>query len=90
MNITDLPDVSPFGSLSFSLSFPRSLAVSSTMTTAVDFLAQEKIWFDKPRFDEAERHFYERANGASHSAQVPRPTASPRAFIPFPDTHALL
>ncbi|XP_067086497.1 eukaryotic translation elongation factor 1 delta b (guanine nucleotide exchange protein) isoform X1 [Osmerus mordax] len=41
----------------------------NTMSAAVDFLAQEKIWFDKPRFDEAERHFYERANGASHSAQ---------------------
>lgn len=36
--------------------------------TSVNFLAQEKIWFDKPRYDEAERCFYERMNGSS---QVP-------------------
>ncbi|XP_069377133.1 eukaryotic translation elongation factor 1 delta b (guanine nucleotide exchange protein) isoform X2 [Paralichthys olivaceus] len=35
----------------------------------VDFLAQEKIWFDKPRYDEAERRFYERMNGSSQPAQ---------------------
>ncbi|KAM8745368.1 uncharacterized protein AB9X84_016607 isoform 2-T2 [Acanthopagrus schlegelii] len=33
--------------------------------SSVDFLAQEKIWFDKPRYDEAERCFYERLNGSS-------------------------
>ncbi|XP_056893701.1 eukaryotic translation elongation factor 1 delta b (guanine nucleotide exchange protein) isoform X3 [Takifugu flavidus] len=33
--------------------------------TSVDFLAQEKVWFDKPRYDEAERCFYERMNGSS-------------------------
>ncbi|XP_073332896.1 eukaryotic translation elongation factor 1 delta b (guanine nucleotide exchange protein) isoform X4 [Pagrus major] len=33
--------------------------------SSVDFLAQEKIWFDKPRYDEAERRFYERINGSS-------------------------
>nr|XP_043899979.1 eukaryotic translation elongation factor 1 delta b (guanine nucleotide exchange protein) isoform X5 [Solea senegalensis] len=37
--------------------------------SAVDFLTQEKIWFDKPRFDEAERRFYERMNGPSQPAQ---------------------
>uniref|UniRef100_A0A667YX94 Elongation factor 1-delta n=1 Tax=Myripristis murdjan TaxID=586833 RepID=A0A667YX94_9TELE len=31
------------------------------------FLAQEKIWFDKPRYDEAERRFYEHMNGPSQS-----------------------
>ncbi|XP_059196679.1 eukaryotic translation elongation factor 1 delta b (guanine nucleotide exchange protein) isoform X3 [Centropristis striata] len=36
---------------------------------SVDFLAQEKIWFDKPRYDEAERRFYERMNGSSPPAQ---------------------
>lgn len=41
----------------------------STMSAAVDYLAQEKIWFDKLRYDEAERHFYERMNGTSHPAQ---------------------
>ncbi|XP_040895588.1 eukaryotic translation elongation factor 1 delta b (guanine nucleotide exchange protein) isoform X1 [Toxotes jaculatrix] len=37
--------------------------------SAVDFLAQEKIWFDKPRYDEAERRFYERMNGSSQPKQ---------------------
>uniref|UniRef100_A0A8C4H250 Eukaryotic translation elongation factor 1 delta b (guanine nucleotide exchange protein) n=1 Tax=Dicentrarchus labrax TaxID=13489 RepID=A0A8C4H250_DICLA len=36
---------------------------------SVDFLAQEKIWFDKPRYDEAERRFYERMNGSSQPSQ---------------------
>lgn len=31
--------------------------------TAADCLAQERIWFDKPRYDEAERRFYEQMNG---------------------------
>uniref|UniRef100_A0A3Q3M490 Eukaryotic translation elongation factor 1 delta b (guanine nucleotide exchange protein) n=1 Tax=Mastacembelus armatus TaxID=205130 RepID=A0A3Q3M490_9TELE len=38
--------------------------------SAVDFLAQEKIWFDKPRYDEAERCFYERINGPTQPTQV--------------------
>lgn len=37
--------------------------------TALDFLAKEKIWFDKPRYDEAERRFYERLNGTSSASQ---------------------
>ncbi|XP_047443412.1 uncharacterized protein LOC125009463 isoform X2 [Mugil cephalus] len=37
--------------------------------SAVDFLAQEKIWFDKPRYDEAERRFYERVNGSAKTTQ---------------------
>ncbi|XP_056132768.1 uncharacterized protein LOC130109818 [Lampris incognitus] len=37
--------------------------------SAVDFLAQEKIWFEKPRYDEAERCFYEHMNGPSPSTQ---------------------
>uniref|UniRef100_A0A4W5L323 Elongation factor 1-delta n=1 Tax=Hucho hucho TaxID=62062 RepID=A0A4W5L323_9TELE len=35
-------------------------------------LCLEKIWFDKPRYDDAERHFYERINSTSHPAQVGR------------------
>ncbi|CAB1421673.1 unnamed protein product [Pleuronectes platessa] len=35
----------------------------------MNFLAQEKIWFDKPRYDEAERRFYENMNGSSQPAQ---------------------
>ncbi|KAF4092171.1 hypothetical protein AMELA_G00017840 [Ameiurus melas] len=34
-----------------------------TKVSAMEFLAQERIWFDKPRYDEAERKFYERMNG---------------------------
>ncbi|XP_077964096.1 eukaryotic translation elongation factor 1 delta b (guanine nucleotide exchange protein) isoform X4 [Gasterosteus aculeatus] len=37
--------------------------------TSMDFLATEKIWFDKPRYDEAERRFYERPSGCSQAAQ---------------------
>ncbi|XP_070410432.1 eukaryotic translation elongation factor 1 delta b (guanine nucleotide exchange protein) isoform X5 [Nothobranchius furzeri] len=37
--------------------------------SSVDFLAQEKIWFDKPRYDEAERRFYERVNGSPQATQ---------------------
>ncbi|XP_072245000.1 eukaryotic translation elongation factor 1 delta b (guanine nucleotide exchange protein) isoform X2 [Leuresthes tenuis] len=37
--------------------------------SAVDFLAQEKIWFDKPRYDEAERRFYEGMNGSTQTTQ---------------------
>ncbi|XP_043984171.1 eukaryotic translation elongation factor 1 delta b (guanine nucleotide exchange protein) isoform X4 [Gambusia affinis] len=37
--------------------------------SSVDFLAQEKIWFEKPRYDEAERRFYERMNGSSQNIQ---------------------
>lgn len=51
------------------LILPCSL-LYSTMAS-VDFLAQEKIWFDKPLYDEAERCFYERMNGSSQPTQVP-------------------
>ncbi|XP_037403588.1 eukaryotic translation elongation factor 1 delta a (guanine nucleotide exchange protein) isoform X4 [Pygocentrus nattereri] len=33
-------------------------------------LGQEKIWFDKSRYDEAERRFYEGINGISQAPQV--------------------
>lgn len=38
--------------------------------SVLDCLAQERIWFDKPRYDEAERQFYERVNGPTKSKQV--------------------
>lgn len=44
--------------------------------TSVDFLAQEKIWFDKPRYDQAERCFYERMNGSSQAAAAPGQVAA--------------
>ncbi|KAK7889841.1 hypothetical protein WMY93_025401 [Mugilogobius chulae] len=47
---------------------PANLPGDKTMS-ALDFLAKEKIWFDKPRYDEAERRFYERMSGSSSSSQ---------------------
>ncbi|XP_077391034.1 eukaryotic translation elongation factor 1 delta b (guanine nucleotide exchange protein) isoform X3 [Festucalex cinctus] len=35
--------------------------------SAVNFLRQEKIWFDKSRYDEAERRFFERVHCASRA-----------------------
>ncbi|NP_001025318.1 eukaryotic translation elongation factor 1 delta b (guanine nucleotide exchange protein) isoform X4 [Danio rerio] len=37
--------------------------------TAADCLASERIWFDKPRYDEAERRFYEQMNGPTKPKQ---------------------
>ncbi|XP_016108086.1 uncharacterized protein, partial [Sinocyclocheilus grahami] len=42
---------------------------SHTLMTAAECLAQERIWFDKPRYDEAERQFYERMNGPTQPKQ---------------------
>lgn len=39
---------------------------SRKMTT--NFLVHEKIWFDKFKYDEAERSFYERMNGPADGA----------------------
>ncbi|CAN9500740.1 unnamed protein product [Ophioblennius macclurei] len=55
---------------------PEALSVASSAPprdkkmSSSDFLAQEKIWFDKPRYDDAERRFYEHMNGSSDAAQV--------------------
>ncbi|KAI7809955.1 putative elongation factor-1, partial [Triplophysa rosa] len=38
--------------------------------SALQGLAQEKIWFDKSRYDEAERSFYEGENGIEQTPQV--------------------
>ena len=43
----------------------------STTMSSVDFFAQDKIWFEKPRYDEAERRFYEKQPGPSEETQVP-------------------
>ncbi|XP_036904771.1 elongation factor 1-delta isoform X4 [Sturnira hondurensis] len=45
---------------------------------ATDFLVHEKIWFDKFRYDDAERKFYEQMNGpvAGASCQSSGPGAS--------------
>ncbi|XP_048868057.1 elongation factor 1-delta-like isoform X3 [Brienomyrus brachyistius] len=38
--------------------------------TAVQYLSQEKIWFEKTQYDEAERRFYEGVNGPALQAQL--------------------
>lgn len=50
--------------LSLSLLFNRKMATN--------FLVHEKIWFDKFKYDDAERKFYEQMNGpmAGSSRQV--------------------
>ncbi|XP_053501994.1 eukaryotic translation elongation factor 1 delta b (guanine nucleotide exchange protein) isoform X4 [Ictalurus furcatus] len=47
----------------FAPGFDETFHSLFTKMSAMEFLAQEKIWFDKPRYDEAERKFYERMNG---------------------------
>uniref|UniRef100_F7FCQ9 Elongation factor 1-delta n=1 Tax=Ornithorhynchus anatinus TaxID=9258 RepID=F7FCQ9_ORNAN len=39
---------------------------------ATNFLMQEKIWFDKFKYDEAERKFYEQVNGPVNSSSCPQ------------------
>nr|XP_015209728.1 PREDICTED: elongation factor 1-delta isoform X2 [Lepisosteus oculatus] len=56
---------------------PRSSPRHYNIMSA-EYLAQEKIWFDKHRYDEAERQYYERMNGpvsASSSSSAPTHTA---------------
>ncbi|XP_032381799.1 eukaryotic translation elongation factor 1 delta b (guanine nucleotide exchange protein) isoform X1 [Etheostoma spectabile] len=50
-------------------SVASSAPLRDNTMSSVDFLSQEKIWFDKPRYDEAERRFYERTNGSSQPTQ---------------------
>ncbi|XP_018602008.2 eukaryotic translation elongation factor 1 delta b (guanine nucleotide exchange protein) isoform X4 [Scleropages formosus] len=45
-----------------------TLRKENTMS-AVQYLAQEKIWFEKPQYDEAERRFYEGVNGPTRAPQ---------------------
>ncbi|KAJ8389036.1 hypothetical protein AAFF_G00124330 [Aldrovandia affinis] len=45
-----------------------SMPCTDTMS-GVEYLSQEKIWFDKFRYDEAERRFYEGMNGPTHLPQ---------------------
>ncbi|XP_031415097.1 eukaryotic translation elongation factor 1 delta a (guanine nucleotide exchange protein) isoform X5 [Clupea harengus] len=41
--------------------------------SGIQCLTQDSIWFDKPRYDEAERRFYEGMNGITHP---PQPTSA--------------
>lgn len=55
------------------LTSPFSCVFSITMS-GLQGLAQENIWFDKSRYDEAERCFYEGNNGIPQTSQVLPPT----------------
>lgn len=54
------------------------LSSASVVMSAVQCLAQEKIWFDKSKYDEAERRFYEGTNGVPSAPQVPHCTQAKR------------
>ena len=51
--------------------------------SSVDFFAQDKIWFEKPRYDEAERRFYEKQTGPSEETQVPTVLSSPSVVVHY-------
>ncbi|XP_074842648.1 elongation factor 1-delta isoform X3 [Carettochelys insculpta] len=55
-----------------------SVPSSETKKMATDFLVHEKIWFDKFKYDDAERRYYEQMNGpvASPSCQQSTSTTS--------------
>ncbi|XP_035175732.1 elongation factor 1-delta isoform X2 [Oxyura jamaicensis] len=42
---------------------PSSAPAPETKKMAVEFLAHERIWFEKFKYDEAERRYYEQMNG---------------------------
>lgn len=44
--------------------------VLSITMSGLQGLAQENIWFDKSRYDNAERCFYEGSNGVPQTSQV--------------------
>lgn len=60
-----LPEVGPSPADLATLSHP-------SRKMATNFLAHEKVWFDKFKYDDAERRFYEQMNGpvTSGSRQV--------------------
>ncbi|NWS74971.1 EF1D factor, partial [Crotophaga sulcirostris] len=43
--------------------FVPAVPAPETKTMAVDYFMHEKIWFDKYKYDDAERRYYERMNG---------------------------
>ncbi|KAM9796966.1 eukaryotic translation elongation factor 1 delta b (guanine nucleotide exchange protein) isoform 4-T4 [Syngnathus typhle] len=45
----------------------ESATAGPNKMNSVNFLAQEKIWLDKSRYDEAERRFFERVGASSQS-----------------------
>lgn len=58
----------------FNLTMLSVVSYRSIMMSGLQCLAQEKIWFDKSKYDEAERRFYEGINGLPSAPQVPHYT----------------
>ncbi|XP_064364018.1 elongation factor 1-delta isoform X1 [Dromaius novaehollandiae] len=50
-------------------SYAASVPALETKKMAVDFLSHEKIWFEKFKYDDAERRYYEQMNGPVSSSQ---------------------
>ncbi|NXL67675.1 EF1D factor, partial [Chordeiles acutipennis] len=48
--------------------YASSLPTPETKKMAVDYFLHEKIWFDKYKYDDAERRFYEQMNGPVSSS----------------------
>ncbi|XP_077207442.1 elongation factor 1-delta isoform X2 [Paroedura picta] len=46
---------------------PSSTPESNAKKMAATFLMHEKIWFDKFKYDDAERRYYEQMNGPAHA-----------------------
>lgn len=66
------PGLGPLGIHPFLPADCLSLSLLPNRKMATNFLVHEKIWFDKFKYDDAERRFYEQMNGpvAGSSRQV--------------------
>ncbi|XP_051785160.1 eukaryotic translation elongation factor 1 delta b (guanine nucleotide exchange protein) isoform X1 [Erpetoichthys calabaricus] len=51
---------------------PPAARCQMTNTMSTEYLSQEKIWFDKYRYDDAERQYYEQMNGPVSLAVCPK------------------
>ncbi|XP_051785162.1 eukaryotic translation elongation factor 1 delta b (guanine nucleotide exchange protein) isoform X3 [Erpetoichthys calabaricus] len=56
---------------------PPAARCQMTNTMSTEYLSQEKIWFDKYRYDDAERQYYEQMNGPVSLAVCPKVAQSP-------------
>uniref|UniRef100_A0A493T4H1 Elongation factor 1-delta n=3 Tax=Anas platyrhynchos TaxID=8839 RepID=A0A493T4H1_ANAPP len=55
---------------------PPSVAAPEPKKMAVEFLAHERIWFEKFKYDEAERRYYEQMNGPLGGSSQQQQSAS--------------
>ncbi|XP_025969396.2 elongation factor 1-delta isoform X4 [Dromaius novaehollandiae] len=69
-------------------SYAASVPALETKKMAVDFLSHEKIWFEKFKYDDAERRYYEQMNGPVSSSQ--QQSASTTSSGPTGDQNELI